>query len=58
MIAAWTEAVEAEQADICRQFFASPPAGEAAAVLRELAIGFAGDDDAGTRYLAAAAPPA
>ncbi len=55
VITAWTEAVETEQADICTQFFASP-AGEAAAVLRELAIAFAGDGDAGTRYLAEVAP--
>lgn len=55
VITAWMKAVEAEQADICAQFFASP-AGEAAAVLRDLAIAFAGEDDAGTRYLAAAAP--
>ncbi|KAF1078535.1 exodeoxyribonuclease V subunit beta [Methanogenium sp. MK-MG] len=55
VIAVWMEAAEAEQADICAQFFASP-AGEAAAVLRDLAMAFAGDDDAGTRYLAAAAP--
>ncbi|WFN34168.1 UvrD-helicase domain-containing protein [Methanogenium sp. S4BF] len=55
LTALWREAVEAEQADICTQFFASP-AGEAAAVLGELATAFAGEEDAGTRYLAEAAP--
>ena len=55
VIAIWMDAVEAEQADICRQFFSSP-AGEAAAVLRDLAPTFAGDGDTAAKYLAAAAP--
>lgn len=55
LIALWKETVEAEQKDICTQFFASP-AGKAAATLRELATAFAGEEDAGTRYLAEALP--
>jgi ATP-dependent helicase/nuclease subunit A len=55
LIALWKETVEAEQRDICTQFFASP-AGKAASALEEMAVAFAGEDDAGTRYLAEALP--
>ena len=55
VIAAWEEAAEAEKREICREFFASP-AGEAAAVLRDLASTYAGDGDAAARYLAEAGP--
>jgi len=55
VVAAWMAAVDAEKAEICRQFFASP-AGEAAGVLREFAAAYAGEADAATRYLKEAAP--
>ncbi|WAI02542.1 UvrD-helicase domain-containing protein [Methanogenium organophilum] len=55
VIAAWSAAVDAEKDDICTQFFASP-AGEAAAVLRDLALVYAGESDPAAHYLAEAAP--
>ena len=55
LIALWREAVEAEQRDICSQFFTSP-AGDAAVVLGELATAFAGENDGAARYLAEASP--
>lgn len=55
VIGAWSKAVDAEKQDICSQFFASP-AGEAAAVLREIATVHAGESDPAARYLTAAAP--
>lgn len=51
----WMKEIEAEQANICTQFFASP-VGEAANVLMDLATVFAGEEDTGTRYLATAVP--